>query len=233
VRRALCTSLNLHAPLIADHTPSLSANMVLTSVMGHQPHFPVKINTVNFIAKTAIKKPFSLSSLAAAFPFESSFELHRIAIPHHNVKFSIFTTGTVVCRAAQSFHELIASFAWLRSFLANFGLTFSEPYQISNIVAVAKIAPRLDLAQLAPLLHTASYDPLRVEDDYGFERVVDAIVYYFSPERPRNTALIFPTGRATLTGFTSIASLEAKAIALSSQLFQLAREHTEILALLK
>jgi len=199
--------------------------------MGHQPHFPVKITTVNFIAKTAIKKPFSLDALAARSPFLASSELRRIPIYHDSVKFSIFTTGTVVCRAAQSFHELIASFAWLRGFLADFGLTFGEPYQIKNIVAVAKIAPRLDLAVLAPLLHTASYDPIRVEDEYGFERAVDAIVYYFSPERPRNTALIFPTGRATLTGFTSIASLEAKAIALSSQLFQLAREQTEILAL--
>jgi len=37
--------------------------------MDQQAHFPVKITTVNFIAKTVIKKPFSLSSLAAAFPF--------------------------------------------------------------------------------------------------------------------------------------------------------------------
>jgi TATA-box binding protein (TBP) (component of TFIID and TFIIIB) len=201
--------------------------------MGQQPHFPVKINTVNFIAKTAIKKPFSLDALAARSPFLASSQLRRIPIYYNSVKFSIFTTGTVVCRAAHSFHELIASFAWLRRFLANFGLTFSEPYQITNIVAVARIAPRLDLSELAPLLNTASYDPIRVEDDYGIERAVDAIVYYFSPEKPRNTALIFPSGRATLTGFTSIESLNAKAIALSSLLFQLAREHTEILTLIK
>jgi TATA-box binding protein (TBP) (component of TFIID and TFIIIB) len=201
--------------------------------MGQQPHFHVKITTVNFIAKTAIKKPYSLSSLAAAFPFVSSFELHRIAIPHHSAKFSIFTTGAVVSRAAHTIHDLQASFAWLRAYLATFGLALSEPYQITNIVAVARIAPRLDLSELAPLLSTASYDPIRVEDDYGIERAVDAIVYYFSSERPRNTALIFPSGRVTLTGFTSIESLEAKAIALSSLLFQLASEHIEILALLK
>ena len=201
--------------------------------MKQQAHFHVKITTVNFIAKTVIKKPFSLSPLSLAFPFESSLQLRRIPIPHHSAKFSIFTTGAVVSRAAHTKHDLRASFAWLRAYLATFGLALSEPYQITNIVAVARIAPRLDLPELAPFLHTASYDPIRVEDDYGVERAVDAIVYYFSPEKPRNTALIFPSGRVTLTGFTSIESLEAKAIALSSLLFQLASEHPEILALLK
>ena len=203
---------------------------MLTFVMDQQSQFQVKIKTANIVAKTAIQKPFSLATLAATFPYEHTWKQMMIRIQHQPVKFTIYITGTVVSRAAPTIHDLSASFAWLRAYLATFGLALSEAYQIMNIVAVAHIAPPLNLSELAPLLSNASYDPLYIEDDECVERVVDAIVYYFSSEKPRKTALIVPTGRVTLTGFTSIASLNAKANALSSLLLQLAREQPEILA---
>ena len=191
-----------------------------------------KIQITNIIAKSQLVPPFSLSSLEAKHPFDHKAVLSRIFIPYKHIKFSIFRTGTVMSRAARSFNELDNSFSWLSSkFLPDFDLELSDKHDVLNIVAFVNLAPPLELSNLATNLLNCSYDPspLFSEKD-EHEHMVNCIIYYFYEDGPRYTALIFPTGKVTLTGFKSIAELELHALKLSSLLSEISLEHPEVLS---
>ena len=191
-----------------------------------------KIQITNFIAKSQLVPPFSLSSLEVKHPF-SPKALSRIFIPYKHVKFSIFHTGTVLSRAARSFDELDDSFNWLSSeFLPDFNLKLSDKYDVLNIVALSDFCVgSIDLSELATHLHSnCSYDPCAtISDKDDLEHLVDCITYYFHEGRPHYTALIFSTGKVIFTGFKSIAELELHCLKLSSSISKICLNHPEVI----
>ena len=190
-----------------------------------------KIEISNIIAKSQLIPPFSLSSLSAAFPFSHRSVLSRIFLPFDHMNFSIFRTGTVISRAAHSVSDVDDSFNWFRSVLASFNLELSKQYTIINIVAFANLSPPIKLSTLAPQLPKCSYDPspLRSEKD-KHEHLVNCIVFYFFDKASsRYTALIFPSGKVTFTGFKSITELGAHVSELSSILSEITLNHPEVL----
>jgi hypothetical protein len=165
--------------------------------MNQQPHFPVEITTVNFIAKAAIKKPFSLSSLSLAFPFEFSFQLRRIPIYHNSVRFSIFTTGSVVSRAAQTTHELV-----LRE--RQRAAKVTVPYKLiwnttPKLARIQSIEPYYSNGQLLfldtwnrdypELVEQLIHYPLAAHDD-GPDALAGAISLILANEKARRQVLI-------------------------------------------
>lgn len=191
----------------------------------------VRVRTVNIVATTGLKPPFSLEPLLSTYPFDSEQFLNYIIVPSQRSLFRIFTTGKVVSLTAKSIPDLEASLAWLRALLAGFGLTLLDFYEISNIVGVAQIAPPLDLMCLVRYLPRASYEPSHDFGPTSFEHLLNAITYYFQPPsiKPRQTALIFRTGRATFTGFKSLPKLRAAARHLSREIADIIRCHPEVL----
>ena len=191
----------------------------------------IKIN--NIVSKSLLVPPFSLASLLAEFPlFSSESTFAHIFFPFLHTNFSIFPSGSIISRASISLAELEASFNWLRSFLSSFELELSEHYEVLNIVAFADITPSLNLFELASYLPNCSYDPSPMLFATGQEHLVNVVVFYFSSDRkekPRRTALIFPTGNVTLTGFNSFSDLENHAVQLSSLLQQISEKHPEVL----
>lgn len=188
----------------------------------------ININISNIVAKSQLVPPFSLSSLTSQYPFDPQAVLSRIYIPHNHTKFSIFRTGTVISRASRSLNDLEASFSWLRAFLFNFDLKLSHHYQVINIVAFSQlVSSPLNLHNLASHLPNCSYDPSFLDGEHA--RLVDCITYYFHQGRPRFTALIFPTGKVTFTGFQSTSDLEAHALKLSSLLSQISQNYPDVL----
>lgn len=188
----------------------------------------------NIIAKSQLVPPFSLSSLEAKYPFDHKAVLSRIFIPCNHVKFSIFRTGTVMSRAARSFIELEDSFSWLSSkFLPDFNLELSDKHFVLNIVALSDLhlSSKFNLFVLAPHLPNCSYDssPLFSEKD-EHEHLINCITYYFYEGQPRYTALIFPTGKVTLTGFKSVAELELHVFKLASILSEICLDHPEVMS---
>ena len=193
-------------------------------------NYSTKIKISNIIVKSQLIPPFSLSSLSAAFPFSHRSALSRIFLPFHRMNLSIFRTGTVISRSSHSFSDVEDSFNWLRSILSSFDLKLSDHYTIINIVAFVNLAPPMELSMLASQLPNCSYDPcpLRSEKD-KHEHLVNCVTFYFHEGRPHYTALIFPTGKVTFTGFKSVAELEAHALKLSSILSEIAQNHPEVL----
>jgi TATA-box binding protein (TBP) (component of TFIID and TFIIIB) len=192
-----------------------------------------KIQITNIVAKSHLVPPFSLSSLATEFPFTAQSALPHIPLSYQHSKFSIFKTGTVISRASRSVPDLESSLKWLSSRLCDFDLCLSDNYEILNIVAYSQLLPfPVNLSPLAELLPHSSYDPSPILSD-GCEHLVDAITTYLSPldhnSKPHRTALIFATGKATLTGFKSIHDLELHASRLSSLLTQISHEHPEVI----
>jgi TATA-box binding protein (TBP) (component of TFIID and TFIIIB) len=192
----------------------------------------VRIRTVNIVARSHLMPPFSLAPLISTYPYDSEKFLSHIAVPHQRALFRIYKSGKVVSLSSKSISDLEASFAWLRSLLSGFGLNLSKAYEITNIVAVARIAPPLDLRSLAPFLPRASYDPAHNFELTADEHLVDAVVYYFLPSaiKPRQTALIFGSGRAVLTGFRSPHVLRAAARRLATEIATIIEDHPEVLA---
>jgi len=191
----------------------------------------VKVRTVNIVARSSLIPPFSLTPLISSYPYDREKFLSHIAVPHHRALFCIYDTGKVVSLSSKSISDLEASFAWLRALLSGYGLNLAKTCEITNIVAVARIAPPLNLRILAPFLPRASYDPSRDFGATSYERLFDAIVYHFLPPsiRPRQTALIFRTGRVTFTGFRSPVILRAAAQLLASQIARIIEDHPEVL----
>lgn len=193
-----------------------------------------KIRITNIISKSQLIPPFSLSLIEERYPFDyDRIVLSRIFVPYKHIKFSIFRTGTVISRAARSIDELDESFNWLQSaFLSDFNLKLADKYEVLNIVAVSDVYASFNLFELATHINSnASYDPSPIigeKDDH--EHLVDCITYYFHEGKPRYTALIFPTGKVTLTGFKSTAELEAHALKLSSLLSEISLNHPEVLS---
>jgi len=193
-------------------------------------NYSTKIKISNIIVKSQLVPPFSLSSLSAAFPFSHRSVLSRIFLPFHQMNLSIFRTGTVISRSSRSLSDVEASLDWLRSILASFNLELSNQYAILNIVASVNLAPHLNLFELATYLTNCSYDPSPLfseKDDH--EHLVNCITHYFHEGRPHYTALIFPTGEVTFTGFKSIPDLEAHALQLASLFSHIAQNHPEVL----
>ena len=191
----------------------------------------IKIRLNNIIAKSDIVPPFSLLSLSATFPFSTRHALSRILLSHpgQHSYFSIFHTGSVISRSSRSVQDVEGSFHWLRSFLAPFNLELSNHYDILNIVASAHLASSLDLSALSSYLSNCSYDPAPSISGDGYEHLVNCIIFHFHEARSRYTALIFPTGSVTFTGFKSIAELEAHASKLSSLISEITLNHPEVL----
>lgn len=190
-----------------------------------------RIEITNIVAKSQLVPPFSLSSLSVAFPFSHRSILPRIFFPFQHMYLSIFRTGTVISRSSHSVSDVESSFRWLRSILAPFYLELSDHYSILNIVAFVNLAPPLELSNLATNLPNCSYDPSPIfSDEDGHEHLVDCITFYFHEGRPHYTALIFPTGKVTFTGFKSVAELEAHALKFSSILSEIALKHPEVLS---
>lgn len=196
-----------------------------------------KIKVTNIIAKSQLVPPFTLSSLEAKHPFDHTdkynpklvFHGARIFIPHNNIKFSLFRTGTVMSRAARSVPELDKSFRWLSSFLADFDLKLCNNYEILNVVAFSRLPCSLNLFELATYIPNCSYDPSSSLSEEGHEHIVNCITFYFREEKPRYTALIFPTGNVTLTGFKSVAELEDHTAKLFSLISEISSDHPEVL----
>ena len=193
---------------------------------------PPKIRINNAIAKSNIVPPFSLSSLSATFPFSTQHVLSRIFLSHptQHSYFSIFNTGSVISRSSRSVQDAKGSFHWLRSFLAFFNLELSTHYDILNIVASSNLAPALNLSALSLYLPYCSYDPSSSLSDDGCDHFVNCITLRFHVAKPRYTALIFPTGNVTFTGFKSIDELRFHISKLSSLLSEIALNHPEVLA---
>ena len=190
-----------------------------------------EIEVTNIIAKSQLVPPFSLSALESKHPFDHQAVLSRIFIPHNRVKFSIFRTGTVMSRAARSLDELDDSFTWLSAkFLPDFDLKLADRYEVLNIVGFSDFFYSFNLSELATYLPNCSYDPspLFSEKD-SHEHLVNCITFYFHEHKPHYTALIFPSGKITLTGFRSLPELEFHALKLSSLLFKISLEHPEVL----
>ena len=190
-----------------------------------------KIRINNAIAKSNIVPPFSLSSLSAAFPFSTQHVLSRILLSHpgQHSYFSIFPTGSVISRSSRSVQDAKGSFHWLRSFLASFNLELSTHYDILNIVASTNLVPPLNLSALSFYLPHCFYDPAPSLSDDGHEHFVNCITFHFRDVKPRYTALIFPTGNVTFTGFKSAAELRAHGLKLSSLLSEITLNHPEVL----
>jgi len=194
------------------------------------------LRVVNIVAKTHILAP-SRSSLAhflASRPFANPSSSLRYLPIHHPclpVKFSIFSTGSVVSRASRSLPETESAFAWLRSFLSPFELQLADEFSVLNIVAVSRcFSSSFDLSKLALFLPHCSYDP-SPNLCSSRESFLNAIVLRLSIDsnaRRGKTALIFPTGYVTFTGFTSLSDLEFHAGYLSSLLLQVSFDHPEV-----
>lgn len=190
-----------------------------------------KLRINNIVAKSDIVPPFSLSSLSAAFPFSIRHALSCIFLPYpiQHVNLSIFNTGSVISRSSRSVSDIEASFQWLRSFLASFDLELSSHYIILNIVASIELALPMNLLALSSHLLNCSYDPSPMLSDDGHEHLVNCIAFYFHEARPHYTALIFPTGHVTFTGFESTAELRAYVLKFSSILSEITQNHPEVL----
>ena len=196
-----------------------------------QYDYTTKISINNIIAKSDIVPPFSLSSFFSAFPSSTRHALSDIFFPFYHISLSIFHTGSVISRSSRSVSDVKASFRWLRSFLASFNLELSTHYDILNIVSSVNLALPINLSLLSSYLPNCSYDPsplLSEKDDH--EHLVNCVTFYFHEGRPRYTALIFPTGKVTFTGFKSVAELEAHALKFSSILSEIALKHPEVLS---
>lgn len=191
----------------------------------------VNIRIANIVAMTSLMPPFSLASLTSSHPFPSKKYSTHIAISHCNSYFAIFKTGKVLLLSSKSICDIEASFAWLRTFFLEFGLNLSQSYEITNIVSVARIAPRLNLLSLAFLLPRSAYEPPNDLGPHAFQRSLNAIVYHFapSPVKPRQTALIFASGYGILTGFKSFDILHLKTHLLSEQIAHIAEDHPEVI----
>jgi len=194
-----------------------------------QSDYIAKININNIIAKSDIVPPFSLSALSAAYHFSTKHALSRILVSFQHSYFSIFNTGSVISRSSPSIPDLEASFQCLRSFLASYNLELSRHYVILNIVASATLAITLNLSDLALYLSDCSYDPSSSLSDDGHEHFVKCITFHFRKVRPHYTALIFPTGNITFTGFKSVAELRAHGSEFSSLLSEITLNHPEVL----
>lgn len=190
-----------------------------------------KVRIANIVALAALQPPFSLKELTSSYPFLGEKYFTHVAVPHQHSYFAIFSTGKVMSLSAKSRSELEASFSWLRSFLSEFNLTLSDSYEIVNVVAATQVAPSLDLFRLAFLLPRTSYEQPHDLGPHPFHRQINALVYHFapSPMKPRETALIFATGRAILTGFRSAQEVREAAALLSQLLARIAEAHPEIL----
>ena len=192
-----------------------------------------QIKITNIVAKSQLVPPFSLSSLYDAYFYPSGRTvLSRILLPFKHMSLSIFRTGTVISRSAHSFSDLKASFDWLQSRLSPFDLKLSDHYTIINIVAFANLVPPMKLSILATQLLNCTYDPypLHSEKD-NYEHLVNCITFRFyeGEAKPRCTALIFPSGKVTFTGFKSVAELDAHALKLSSIIAEISQNHPEVL----
>lgn len=189
-----------------------------------------RINFNNIVTKSSLIPPFSLAQFSSAFPFSSSPFLPRIFLPFRNVNFSIFRSGSIISRSSTSVEDINISFDWLRSIIEPFKLMLSESYEILNITSSVTLAPPLNLLSLSSYLPCCSYDPSPPLNENGLEHYVDAIVFYFNPEcKPRGTALIFPSGKATLTGFCSFSALIRDVLRLSSLLLKIVQDHPAVL----
>ena len=190
----------------------------------------IRIN--NIIAKSDIVPPFSLSLLSAAFRFPTQHVLSRILLsyPSQHSFFSIFHTGSVISRSSRSVQYVKGAFQWLRSFLSSFNLKLSSHYNILNIVASVNLLLPLNLSALALYLPNCSYDPSPLLSDDGREHLVNCITFYFQEARPHYTALIFPTGNVTFTGFKSIDELQLHTFKISSLIAEISLNHPEVLS---
>lgn len=195
------------------------------------------VQITNIVAKAQLVRPFNFSSLESKHPFDHGhkydpklvFHGASIFLTHGYSKFSLFRTGTVMSLASRSINELNVSFAWLSSFLSDFNLQLSDQYDIINIAATSDFFCAFHLLELATFIPFESfYDP-QVAVVSKKDNFVDCITYYFHDHGPRYTALIFPTGKITLTGFKSIPVLEAHALELSSILSKISLDHPEVL----
>ena len=197
-----------------------------------------KIKVTNIVAKSQLVPPFTLSSLEAKHPFDHTdkynpklvFHGARIFVPYEHIKFSLFRTGTVLSRAARSVPELKKSFSWLSSFLSNYNLKLSDTHEILNIVAFTRLPFSLNLFELATFIPNCSYDASSSLSEDGHEHIVNCITFYFREEKPRYTALIFPTGNVTLTGFKSVSELEDHTMKLFFLISEISSDHPETLA---
>jgi len=187
-----------------------------------------KICINNIVAKSDIVPPFSLSSLSATFPFFTRRTISRILLKFQHMNFSIFNTGSVISRSSRSVSDVEASFHWLSSFLAAYDLELSDHHDILNIVASVNLASPLNLLALSSHLLNCSYDPSFSLSDDGHEHLVNCITFHFREARPHYTALIFPTGNVTFTGFKSVAELGAHVSGLSSILSEITLNHPEV-----
>jgi TATA-box binding protein (TBP) (component of TFIID and TFIIIB) len=199
--------------------------------MPHHDGVGVKIRTVNIVARSSCIPPFSLAPLSAIYPFDSGKDSY-IAVPHHRALFYIYNTGKIVSFSSKSIKDFETSFKWLQTLLSRFGINISDTYEITNIVAIAQIAPPLELLQLVQFLPRAAYDSSRDLHPSSSEYLFDAIIYHFQPPaiKPRQTALIFRTGRATFAGFQSRTVLHAAARLLAAQIAHIIEDHPEVLA---
>ena len=193
-----------------------------------------QIKITNIVAKSQLVPPFSLSSLYDAYFYPSNRTvLSRILLPFEYMSLSIFRTGTVISRSAHSFSDLKASFDWLQSTLSPFNLKLSDHYTIINIAAFANLAPPMELFFLAIQLLNCTYDFCFLQSEKDkHEHFVNCIVFHFyeGKAKPRYTALIFPSGKVTFTGFKSVAELEAHALKLSSIIAEISQNHPEVLS---
>lgn len=214
--------------------PFIYARVVNVSMSQFPPaRVEPEVEITNIVAKSLFLQPFSLSQLdGLPLDFSNPF-LTRIPLRYRHVKFSILQSGTVIARAAASFDELQEAFDWLRQYaLTEFKLELAPYWQVSNIAAVSCVSHfKLDLCRLAPLLPRASYDPSPLLFNAA-EHHVNSIVFMFNPEhsqKPHRTALIFHTGKATLTGFFSLYDLRARASQLYSLIAEIAAEHPKVI----
>ena len=190
----------------------------------------VNIRINNIVAKSDIVPPFSLSSFFAASPPFTQHVLSNILVPFDYISLSIFHTGSVISRSSRSISDVKASFRWLRSVLAPFNLELSTHYDIINIASSVNLALPLNLSALALYLPNCSYDPSPSLSDDGHEHLVNCIAFHFHEARPHYTALIFPTGSVTFTGFKSTDELGPHVLKLTSLISEIALNHPEVLA---
>ena len=206
-------------------------------MLSHAQPKDLKIKVVNIVTKSLLIPPFSLSLLFSDFPPASNFPGNVVLLksndPKSKTNFSIFQSGAVISRGSRSIQSFEANLSWLRSFLLDYQVELGERYEITNIVSVATLSLHsFDLSILASYLPNCSYDPSPMLFATGHEHLVNVVTFHFSGDRkakPRRTALIFPTGNITLTGFNSFPDLENHAVQLSSLLQQISEKHPEVI----
>lgn len=195
-----------------------------------------RINITNIVTKSALVPPFSLSSFLADFPLYSPPPFSHVSISACHAIFAIFPSGAIVSYASRSLAEVAESRKQLSTFFSFFypDLNLAERYAITNVVASVDIAPPyLDLVKLAMYLPNCSYDPsIPMSDKDAYEHLVNCIIFYFYEDetKPRYTALIFPSGKVTFTGFKSIDELESYALKFSDIVSEISLDHPEVLS---